>query len=68
LLDAAWAALITGHARELHHLQRLLEHPVDTATTDTQTGAEHLLRLQLLLAATARNLRLLRGQFRRDSF
>lgn len=64
LFDAAWAALLTSRPRELRHLQQLLDRPVGTGRMD----AADLSRLQLLLTATARNLRMLRGQFRLQSF
>lgn len=68
LFEAAWAALTTGRRQELSHLQGLLERPLETPSTSSHTDAEQLLRLQLLLAATARNLRMLRGQFRLQTF
>jgi len=68
LFDAAWAALMTGRHQELTHLQELLERPLDTSGSAAQAGPDQLLRLQHLLAATARNLRMLRGQHRSYSF
>jgi len=68
LFDAAWAALMTGRRHELNHLQELLERPLDTSADAAQADPDQLLRLQHLLAATARNLRMLRGQHRSYSF
>ena len=64
LMDAAWEALVSGRPTELESLERLLERPL-APRVDTPDGRESLRRLQLLLAATERNLRILRGQVRR---
>lgn len=64
LMDAAWAALIAGRPRELQALEELLERSL----VELPDGAEmrdSVRRLEILLAATARNLRVLRGQFRK---
>lgn len=68
LFDAAWAALMTGRRQELNHLQELLDRPLDTSAGAAPAGPDQLLRLQHLLAATARNLRILRGQHHSYSF
>lgn len=59
LMDAAWAALIAGRPKELHALEKLLEKSLAEGS-----AIEHasLQKLEMLLAATARNLRILRGQ------
>jgi hypothetical protein len=59
LIDAAWAALIAGRPQELERLQALLESPPEAQSAP---GSERkLVRLQLLIEHTARNLRILRG-------
>jgi hypothetical protein len=63
LIDAAWEALVTGRPRELIRLERLLERPLAGSPELAQTR-DSLARLEMLLAATARNLRVLRGQWR----
>jgi hypothetical protein len=68
LFDAAWAALMTGRRQELNHLQELLQRPLDTSAGLLCLEPHQLLRLEQLLAATARNLRLLRGQYRSYCF
>jgi len=64
LMDAAWAALISGRPTELESLERLLERPL-AARVDAPGDISSLRHLQLLLAATERNLRILSGQVRR---
>lgn len=61
LIDATWAALIAGRPKELHALESLLQRPL-AATSSVERAS--LQRLEMLLAATARNLRILRGQVR----
>lgn len=63
LMDAAWEALITGRPTELEALERMLEWPL-AARVDVPGDLSSLRRLELLLAATERNLRILRGQAR----
>lgn len=62
LIDAAWEALVTGRPRELIRLERLLERPL--AGVPAAESRDSLERLEMLLAATARNLRVMRGQWR----
>lgn len=67
LLNAAWAALMAGRPRELRALERLLDRVMAEGCRKTQGGPERgasLRRLELLLASTARNLRVMRGQWR----
>lgn len=67
LLDAAWAALMAGRPRELQALEQLLDRVIVEGWKRTQGGPERmasLRRLELLLASTARNLRVMRGQWR----
>lgn len=63
LMDAAWAALIAGRPRELEALERLMERPLAETPAGPDDG-NSLERLEMLLAATARNLRVMRGQVR----
>lgn len=60
LIDAAWEALVTGRPRELIRLERMLERPL--AGAPAAGSRDSLNRLEMLLAATARNLRVMRGQ------
>jgi hypothetical protein len=67
LIDAAWAALLTGQPRELQTLDALLGRAMAEGCREALAGAERaasLRRLELLLASTARNLRVMRGQWR----
>jgi len=66
-MDAAWEALVTGRPRELIHLETLLEERHEASAVKMPLTAESrdsLQRLEMLLAATARNLRVMRGQWR----
>lgn len=61
-MNAAWAALSAGRPGEVQALERLL---AQSFTADfSSAGSASLRRLEMLLAATARNLRVLRGQLR----
>lgn len=63
-MAAAWAALTSGRPRELRVLESLLEQPVEGGPSGGVNGLEFqvsMRRLELLLAATERNLRILRG-------
>jgi hypothetical protein len=67
LIDAAWGALVTGRPRELICLERMLDALGETPLANIAVTAEArdgLHRLEMLLAATARNLRVMRGQWR----
>ncbi|MGC8549976.1 MAG: hypothetical protein ACP5M4_09775 [Acidobacteriaceae bacterium] len=67
LVDAAWEALVTGRPQALIRLELLLEmlqeRPLAALPESAQTR-DSLARLEMLLAATARNLRVMRGQWR----
>ena len=62
LVDAAWEALVTGRPREVIRLETLLERPLESSPESAQ-ARDSLARLEMLLAATARNLRVMRGQW-----
>lgn len=65
LIDAAWVALVAGRPKELQVLETLLERPLELPLSDGPGAAgvrDSLRRLEMLLAATARNLRVLRRQ------
>lgn len=64
LLDAAWMALSTVCPENLARLNDLLECPLGKDAMDPRK----MRRLELLLQATARNLRMLRREFRFDSY
>lgn len=64
LLDAAWKALIAGRPEEYCVLELMLERPVEVprgTEADWEAMQASMRSLELLIAATARNLRVLRG-------
>ena len=61
LIDAAWEALVTGRPRELIRLERMMERPL--AGMPSAGSRDSLRRLEMLLEATARNLRVMRWQW-----
>jgi hypothetical protein len=62
LIDAAWAALIAGRPKELRQVQALLKAPLGALVAPE--SERKLARLQRLMEHTARNLRILRGNYR----
>jgi hypothetical protein len=62
LIDAAWAALIAGRPQELRRVHSLLESPLGERRASE--SERKLARLHLLMEQTARNLRILRGNYR----
>lgn len=64
LLDAAWMALSTVCPENLARLNDLLACPLGASAVDPR----RMRRLELLLQATARNLRMLRQEFRISSY
>lgn len=64
LMNAAWAALSAGRSVELQALEKLLAQPFERSVSRADSAS--LRRLEMLLAATAKNLRILRGQLRVD--
>ena len=69
LIDAAWEALVTGRPRELIRLETLLEALQESPLAEGPLPAgsrDSLQRLEMLLAATSRNLRVMRGQWRME--
>lgn len=64
-MEAAWAALTAGRPRELQALESLMERPLADRPEGIE-GRTSLRQLEMLLALTARNLRVLRGQWQAD--
>lgn len=64
LLEAAWTALSSVSPKSLARLDSLLGRQLDAGSLDL----EKMRRLELMLQATARNLRMLRREFHFSSY